>query len=89
MIFTMCVLVGAHSVMSDSFDPVDCSPPGSSVRGILQARILEWVAISFLRGSNRHLLHWQVDSLPLHHLGNPDTYDYINRKGVEDKERIL
>ena len=26
-------------------DPVDCSPPGSSVHGILQARILEWVAI--------------------------------------------
>ena len=31
-------------------DPVDCSPPGSSVHGILQARILEWVAISFFRG---------------------------------------
>ena len=32
-------------------DPMDCSPPGSSVHGILQARILEWVAISFFRGS--------------------------------------
>ena len=31
-------------------DLVDCSPPGSSVHGILQARILEWVAISFSRG---------------------------------------
>ena len=31
-------------------DPMDCSPPGSSVHGILQARILEWVAISFSRG---------------------------------------
>ena len=31
-------------------DPVDCSPPGSSVHVILQARILEWVAISFSRG---------------------------------------
>ena len=28
-------------------DPIDSSPPGSPVRGILQARILEWVAISF------------------------------------------
>ena len=28
-------------------DPMDCSPPGSSVHGILQARILEWVAMSF------------------------------------------
>ena len=34
-------------------DPTDCSPPGSSVHGILQARILEWVAISFSRGSSR------------------------------------
>ena len=34
-------------------DPVDCSPPGSSVHGILQARTLEWVAISFFRGSSR------------------------------------
>ena len=35
-------------------DPVDCSPPGSSVRGILQARILEWVAIPFSRGFSWH-----------------------------------
>ena len=32
-------------------DPMDCSPPGSSVHGILQAKILEWVAISSSRGS--------------------------------------
>ena len=31
-------------------DPMDCSPPGSSVHGILQARILEWVAIFFFSG---------------------------------------
>ena len=35
------------------FDPVDGSPPGSFVHGILQARILEWVAISFSRGSSQ------------------------------------
>ena len=34
-------------------DPRLCSPPGSSVHGISQARILEWVAISFSRGSSR------------------------------------
>ena len=33
-------------------DPMDCSPPGPSVHGISQARILEWVAISFSRGSS-------------------------------------
>ena len=32
---------------------MDCSPPGSSVRGILQTRILEWAATSFSRGSSR------------------------------------
>ena len=42
------------SIMSDSLQPImDCSPPGSSVRGILQARILEWVAISSSRGSSQ------------------------------------
>ena len=34
-------------------DPVDCSSPGSSVHGILQARILQWVAIPFSRGSSQ------------------------------------
>ena len=33
-------------------DPVDCSPPGSSVHGIFQAKVLDWVAISFSRGSS-------------------------------------
>ena len=34
-------------------DPTDCSLPGSSVHGIFQARVLEWIAISFSRGSSR------------------------------------
>ena len=49
--------------MSDSCDPMDCSPLGSSVNGILQARTLEWVSISFSRGSSwwrdAHLLHFR------------------------------
>ena len=58
-------------------DPMDCSPPGSSVHGILQSRILEWVAMPFSRGSSSPrvgtccLLQWQADSLPLSHLGSP------------------
>ena len=43
----------APSVVSNSATPMDCSPPGFSVRGILWARILEWVAISSYRGSSR------------------------------------
>ena len=35
------------------FDPMNCSPPGSSVRGIFQARILEWVVIPFSRASSQ------------------------------------
>ena len=35
------------------WDPMDCGPPGSSDHGVLQARILEWVAIPFSRGSSR------------------------------------
>ena len=45
--------VCAFSAMSDSFWPMDCSPPGSSVHGISQTRILEWVAIPFSRGSSQ------------------------------------
>ena len=79
-------------------DPMECSILRSSVHGISQARILEWVAISFRRGSSRPriervspalacalslsrvwlfvtswtvALHWQGDSLPLSHQGNP------------------
>ena len=44
-------------------DPVDCSPPGSSVHGILQARVLEWVAISFSRGSSRPRDQTQVSRI--------------------------
>ena len=49
---------------------MDCSPPGSSVHGILQAAILEWVVISLSRGSSQPRDQtWspilQADSLPL------------------------
>ena len=43
----MCVCVLVAQLCLILCDPVGYSPPGSSVRGILQARILEWVAISF------------------------------------------
>ena len=61
-------------------DPMDCSPPGSSVHGIFQARILELVAISTSRGIfptqgfNWHLLcllHWQADSFTTEPPGKP------------------
>jgi len=50
-------------------DPIDSIPPGSSVHGILQVRILEWVAVPFSRGSSNPGVKprspaLQVDSLP-------------------------
>ena len=44
-------------------DPMDCSLSGSSVHGILQARILEWVAISFFRGSSQPRDQTQVSHI--------------------------
>ena len=60
------------------YDPMDYSPPGSSVHGILQARLLKCVAMSSSRGSYQPrgrtclfcLLHWQVLYHQCH-LGNP------------------
>ena len=57
-------------------DPMDCSLPGSSVHGILQASILEWVAIPFLQGifltqgSNLDLLHCRQILYHLSHKGS-------------------
>ena len=56
-------------------NPMDCSPPGSSIYGILQARVLEWVVISFSRGSsltqrsNPGLPHSRQMLYPLSHQG--------------------
>ena len=47
----VCVCV-SHTVISDSLWPMDCSSPGSSVHGIFQATILEWIAIPVSRASS-------------------------------------
>ena len=68
VIVCMCVCVRSVATSCLSlWDHMDCSLPGSSVHGISQERILEWVAISFSRdhprsGIKSSLLHWQVDS---------------------------
>ena len=51
-----CMKVQSESEVAQSCptlsDPMDCSPPGSSIHGIFQARVLEWDAIAFSRGSS-------------------------------------
>ena len=49
--FLLVVIVVAK--LCPTHDPLDCSPSGSSVHGILQVRILEWVAMPFSRGSSQ------------------------------------
>ena len=51
---TMKVEVILSQSCSTLCKPKDCSPPGSSVHGILQVRILEWVAIPFSKGDSQH-----------------------------------
>ena len=73
----MCVL--SRSVVSDSLRPLDYSLPGSSVNGILWARILEWVVISFSRASSPPRNRTHISSvpciagefLPMSHWGSP------------------
>ena len=74
-----CVCVFSPSVCIQSltlFSPMDCSLPGYSVHGISQARILEWVAISFFRASSqprdqtRSPTLW-ADALPSEPQGKP------------------
>ena len=66
--------------MSDSLQPLDYSPPGSSIHRILQARILEWVAIPFSRGifstqgSNLSLLHYSKILYHLSYRGNMNWF---------------
>ena len=72
-------------------NPVHHSPPGSSVHGIFQARILEWVALPSSRGSSwlrdqaHKLLHWQTHSLPLAPPGKPREGEGRIEKYLKDE----
>ena len=71
----------SRSVVSDS-DPMDCSPPDSSAHGILQARILEWVAFPFSRGFPNPgikpgLLHCRQILYQLNHQGSPRILEWV------------
>ena len=69
-----CVCADSHQSCLTLFNLMDCSQPGSSVHSILQARVLEWVAMPYsreifpteaLNPHLLHLLHWQMSSLLL------------------------
>ena len=62
------------------WDPMDCSPLGSSVRGISQARILQWVAISSSRGSSEPRDGNQVSCI-----GRQILYPLSHQKSLEER----
>ena len=72
--------------------PMDCSLPGSSVHGILQARILQWAAFSFSRGSSQPRNRTrppalQADTLPLSHLGSKkDTSGKVKKTNKKQRK---
>ena len=79
----------SHSVVSNPLrlNPMDCSLPGSSVHGILQARILEWVAVPFCRdlpnpGIQPRSPALQADSLSSEPPGNPSIPEHVNKCDV-------
>ena len=74
----LLLLFNCEVVCNSFCGPMGSSLPSFSIHGVSQARILQWVAISFSRGSSRWtqglnlgLLHCQEDSLSLSHLGSP------------------
>ena len=92
-----CVCVCAYVCMLSHVqlfcDLMACSPPWSSVHGIVQARILEWVAISFSRGSSDSGTRSgsptsQADSLPLSHLQSRWALRAAERKVDYSEESV-
>ena len=75
-------------------DPMDCSPPGSSVHGIFQARILEWVAIPFSRGSswprNQTWVSWVscIGMWILYHCATWETQLVTIKSAMEETELV-
>ena len=90
--FPVCLCVCGHarvSVLSRVWlfcDPTDCSPPGSSVHGILLARLLEWVAISSFRGTSPPRSPTSISyiscfgSWVLYHYHHPGSCPKVKRK---------
>ena len=88
-IYTVCVCAKSLQTLCS---PMDYSPSGSSVHGILQARILEWVALPSSRGSSWLKIEptspsipaLQADSLPLSHGGSPNIHSTVCQLCVND-----
>ena len=74
LVILHCCCLDSHLCLT-LWDPMGCSPPGSSVHGSSQARTLEWVAISFSRGSS-----WPKDGAHISCLGRCVLYRWATRE---------
>ena len=87
----VCVYVFYAQLCPPLYRPMDCSPPGSSVHGIFQARIREWVAISSSRGSSPPRDRTSVSCIgrqilyPLSHQGSSEAHI----EGTKDERDLL
>ena len=96
---SMCVCLIAELCLI-LCDPRDCSPPSSSVHGIFQARMLEWVAISFSRGFSqprdqtrvscvscidRQILYHCVTGSQQHYLPQPSHGSNLNYSAIKNE----
>ena len=90
------MVVQSLVAVSDSCNPMDCSPPGSSVRGILQARTLEWVAIDYIHITILHNKMVNIYNslikcmqcllclpLSLHYRNSPFASDYSGEQKIQ------
>src|SRR5574337_84683 len=83
---TLCVHAKSLQSCLILCDPMDCSPPGSSVHGILQVRILEWVAMPSSRGSSQPRGGTQVSCIAggFYHLSHQGSPFYSGQQCRED-----
>ena len=96
-ILLQCMKVKSESEVTQSCltlsGPMDCSPPGSSVHGVFQARVLDWGAIAFSgwcltnkwRGSH---LAWDLPGIIWKHMGISHLYDWV-KNGVNRHHLVL
>ena len=89
----MATCVPACSAVSDSLGPVDCSCQAPLCMGF--SRQEYWCGVLFAPSgifqtevSNPGLLHWQADSLPLHHLGRPKSYVKDPKKKSSNRSQL-
>ena len=84
-----CMKVKSESEVAQScltlIDPMDCSLPGSSIHGIFQARVLEWVAIAFSFDYTDHSKLWKI----LKEMGIPDHATCLLRNLYAGQEAIV